>query len=158
VVHKIRTPGKVVSTRDAIPTVFSRGQPFGENAPVSLDIFLQGFESGDGASGLPDEANRVLQPYLRVRKDGFAKVVTDDGDAEVYGVGTDGVMFTHASGRRVWDVILEVARAGNWVIMPVGCPTCVPTASMIAELPDDLRAEAVVVNSGADLLDVVRRS
>jgi hypothetical protein len=84
--------------------------------------------------------------------------LTSDGDAEVYGVGTDGLMFTHASGRRVWDVIFDVARAGNWAIVPVGCPTCVPTSSMIAELPDELRADAVVVNSGAELLDVVLRS
>jgi hypothetical protein len=133
-------------------------RPFGKNAAVSIDIFLQGFERGEGASGMPDEAHRVLQPYLRVRPDGFAKVVTDDGDAEVYGVGTDGLMFTHASGRRIWDVMYDVARAGDWAIMPVGCATCVPTASMIVNLPDDLRANAVVVGSGAELRDVVSRS
>ncbi len=125
---------------------------------MSFDVFLQGFERGDVAPGVPDEANRVLHPYLRFSPDGFANVVTDDGHAEVYGVGTVGLMFTHASGRRVWDVMFDVARAGNWAIMPVGCPTCVPTLSMIAELPDELRAEAVVVNSGAELLDAVLRT
>jgi hypothetical protein len=132
----------------------------GQNAPVSFDIYLQGFERGGGAPGVPDEANRVLQPYLRVNPDGFANVVTDDGDAEVYGVGTDGLMFTHASGRRSSGLGCRVRRgpAGNWTTVPVGCPTCVPTSSMIAELPDELRAHAVVVNSGAELLDVVLRS
>ena len=67
-------------------------------------------------------------------------------------------MFTHKSGRRVWDVMFDVARAGNWAIMPVGCPTCVPMLSMIAELPDELRSDAVVVNSAAKLLDAVLRS
>jgi hypothetical protein len=81
--------------------------------------------------------------------------MTDDGDAEVYGVGTDGLRFTHASGRQVWTVIYEVARAGNWAIIPVGCPTCVPSPKMVAHLPDALRAHALVVRSGDEVLAAV---
>jgi hypothetical protein len=140
------------------PSALELATPIGQNAAVSFDIFLQGFENGYGAPGKPDEANRVLRPYLRVGPTGFRNVVTEDGDAEVYGVGTDGLMFAHASGRRVWDVMFEVARAGDWAIIPVGCPTCVPTSRMIAELPDELRKDVVVVDSGADVIDVVLRS
>jgi hypothetical protein len=106
---------------------------------------------------MPEQANQVLRPYLYVSPEGFTRVTTDDGDAEVYGVGTDGLMFTHASGRQVWTVMYEVARAGNWAIIPVGCATCVPTQSMVAHVPDALRADALVVSSGDDVLAAVRQ-
>jgi hypothetical protein len=80
------------------PSALELATPIGQNAAVSFDIFLQGFENGYGAPGKPDEANRVLRPYLRVGPTGFRNVVTEDGDAEVYGVGTDGLMFAHRVG------------------------------------------------------------
>jgi len=130
----------------------------GQDVHVSFDIFLQGFENGGRAPGMPEKANQVLQPYLQVSPEGFTRVITDDGDAEVYGVGTDGLTFTHASGRQVWKVMYEVARAGNWAIIPVGCPPCVPTPTMVAHLPDELRADALVVSSGDEVLAAVLRS
>jgi hypothetical protein len=123
---------------------------------VSFDVFLQGFQNGDGAPGRPREADDALRPYVRVDSAGHTKLITEDGEAEVYGVGTDELMLTHISGRRLWDVIVDVARAGDWAILPGDCPTCVPTADMIAHLPDELREDAVVVASGADVLDVIR--
>ena len=88
----------------------------------------------------------------------FTRIVTEDGDAEVYGVGKTCLMFTQASGHQVWPVMYEIARVGNWVIIPVGCPTCAPTPSMIPHLPDELRADAVVASSGGDILAAVRNA
>jgi len=93
-----------------------------------------------------------------VSPEAFTRVITDDGDAEVYGVGTDGLMFIHATGRQVWRVMYEVARAVDWAIIPGGCPTCVPTPNMVAHLPDELRADALVVSSGDEVLAAVLRS
>jgi hypothetical protein len=64
-------------------------------------------------------------------------------------------MFTHAAGRHIWDLVYEIARAANWVIIPVGCPTCVPAAEMVAHVPDELCADALVVNSGEDVLHAI---
>ena len=108
--------------------------------------------------GVLEAANEVLQPYLRVAADGSTKVMSDDGDAEIYGLGTNGLMFARLTGRHIWDVFYEVACAGNWAIMPAGCPACVPAADILAQVPDELREEALVVNSSEDVLRAVRRS
>jgi enamine deaminase RidA (YjgF/YER057c/UK114 family) len=63
---------------------------------VSFDVFLQRFgdHPGDAHAGL-----RVLEPLLvSPPGDGFGLVRTTDGEGEVYGLGTDSLMFTHASG------------------------------------------------------------
>jgi hypothetical protein len=54
--------------------------------------------------------------------------------------------------------MVDVARAADWVIMPVGCPVCVLREEMISDLPAELRDDAVVVECGADVLDVVAQA
>lgn len=46
------------------------------------------------------------------------------GDADAYGLDdlSTGLMFTHLSGRAIWDVVFDVTRAGGFVVMPIGCP------------------------------------
>ena len=83
--------------------------------------FLSGLARLDCARGIPSfvEANRILEAATGWR------IVTDDGEAEVYGSDPSrGFMFTHASGRRVWDVIYNLARAAGFVVIPVGTPRC----------------------------------
>jgi hypothetical protein len=41
------------------------------------------------------------------------------------------------------------------VVMPVGRPTCMTTIDQLADLPDELRASAVVVRNGVDLENVI---
>ncbi|MCZ3388261.1 MAG: hypothetical protein LH645_03880 [Actinomycetia bacterium] len=64
-------------------------------------------------------------------------------------------MINHASGRAVWDVMFEVAVAGGYAVLPIGCPTCIRRAEQREHLPVELRADAVIVQSGEDLLRVV---
>ena len=80
---------------------------------------------------------------------------TPDGDAEVYGLGGDGLMITHASGEFIWQVMVDVAIAGDYVIMPVGCAVCVVHQEMMDQLPEVLRDRAVLVRSGSDVLSVL---
>ncbi|MEV0156092.1 hypothetical protein AB0H57_20505 [Micromonospora sp. NPDC050686] len=120
---------------------------------MSFDVFLQRFGARLGDAGV---ARRVLAPLLVTPSDdGFGVVRTRDGEADVYGLGTDTLMFTHASGRQIWQVVVDVAQATGYAIMPVGCPTCVTRLEHLADLPDELRSLALVVLNGDDLLAAV---
>ena len=123
---------------------------------MSFDIFLQSFAGGQAALGDPGAALRVLEPYLAGPADGgYAKARTADGAADVYGLGSDCLMINHASGTLIWQVMVDVARAAGYVILPVGVPACVVREEMIGDLPGELRDGAVVVRSGAELQDAV---
>ena len=121
---------------------------------MSFDVFLQGFAksyTGGGAA-----AKAVLLPYLAAEPDdGYAEVVLADGSADVYGLGSEGFMFNHVAGDLAWDLIVDVARAAQWVIVPTGCSTCVLDPSQIPELPEELREDAVVITTGSDLAQVI---
>jgi hypothetical protein len=119
---------------------------------VSFDIFLQGFIDGEPTSSGSSEALEVIQAHLpHPPQNGFARIRTADGEADVYGLDSDGLMITHASGDEIWELIVKIARAARWIIMPVGCPACAVDPPMIGDLPDGLRESAVLVTSGADL-------
>jgi len=120
---------------------------------------LQRFSGGDAADGGGEEALRVLAPYLaRPPADGYALVRTGDGEADVYGLGGDHLMISHAAGERIADLIVQIARSARWAILPAGCPACVTGGEMIADLPDELRESAIVVTSGAGLRDAILSS
>lgn len=87
--------------------------------------------------------------------DGVGVVRTRAGEADVYGLGTGGLMLTHASGRQIWQVMVDVARATGYAMMPVGRPTCVTRLEHLADLPGELRSSALVVLNGDDLLTAV---
>jgi hypothetical protein len=123
---------------------------------VSFDIFLQSFKNGEAAPGDPEAACRELEPYLAGAPDGgYARVRTPDGEAGVYGIGSDALMFNHASGQVIWQVMVNVAKAADWIIIPVGCPVCVMREDMISHMPAELRDNAVVVRSDTEVLDVM---
>jgi hypothetical protein len=73
----------------------------------------------------------------------------------VDGLGGASLMINHASGELIWQVMVDVARAAGFVIMPVGCPVCVAREEMIEDLPGELQDGAVVVRSGVELLKAV---
>lgn len=127
---------------------------------MSFDIFLQGFHAGNAASA-DETATRavlaVLDPLVIHRAGHSARIATSDGEADVYGIDdpSSGLMFSHASGRQVWGVIFDVARAAGFVVLLGGCGTGLIDEATIAELPDGLPEPIVVIRSGADLLDLV---
>ncbi|MEO1058110.1 MAG: hypothetical protein AAFY28_14460 [Actinomycetota bacterium] len=127
---------------------------------MSLDVFVQGFRRGESARGDGHEVRKALERFISDSGGTWARVTTGDGDAEVYGMDDldSGLMFTNLSGRAVWDVVFETARAGGFVVMPVGCPVGVPDERHLEHLPTSLvdRAGVVVVSSGTDLLAVVQ--
>lgn len=116
---------------------------------MSFDIYLQAFD--DASVDVP-RLSAYLEPMLDEAR---GNVITPDGQAEVYGLDhlATGLMFTHASGTAIWDVIHTVATIAHWAVIPVGCPVCLVDPDQAASLPPEL-VDAVgyqVVRSGADI-------
>lgn len=110
---------------------------------MSFDVFFQRFRDGDAAPAAGAQMYEVLKPYV-VREEpesNFALVEYGDGSADVYLVG-DHMMASRVSGGRPWDLLVAGARAADWVIMPVGCPTCIT-----AETQQDHRRTASMTRS-----------
>jgi hypothetical protein len=117
--------------------------------PVSFDVYFQRFVHG-----------HVLQPFI-VREEPehhFALVKVGDGTADVYLDGDD-MMANRISGERPWDLlVVEGARAAGWVILPVGCPTCITDEAQREHLPEGLDEDVALVATGEELLRVIHFS
>jgi hypothetical protein len=53
---------------------------------VSFDVFLQRFDGGDVGRADGATVLNVLEPLIDARSDGWARLRTSDGDADVYGI------------------------------------------------------------------------
>jgi hypothetical protein len=87
----------------------------------------------------------------------FALVEYGDGSADVYLDG-DSMMANRISGEQPWELLVEGARAADWVILPVGCPTCITDEAQRVHLPKGLDEDVVLVSTGDELLQVIRSS
>ncbi len=57
------------------------------------------------------------------------------------------------------DLVVEVARMADLVVLPAGCPACVVAEARARELPAELAQLGVeLVRTGRDLREVIRRS
>lgn len=123
---------------------------------VSFDVFFQGFSNGEASPGGGSLMRAVLAPYIKREEPehGFLMVEIGDGSADLY-LDDDDMMANHISGRDPWDPLVQGAEAAGWVIMPVGCPTCLTRDDQVRDLPDPLRDAVAVVRSGADLVQVI---
>ncbi|WP_092555718.1 hypothetical protein [Herbiconiux ginsengi] len=94
----------------------------------------------------------TLAPLLDAQQ---ANILTDDGSAAVFGVNDvplESLMFNHIHGDQAWDAIYRVAATGEWAVLPVGGPVCVPSQRLLESIPLELaEAGLVVVTSGAEL-------
>jgi ketosteroid isomerase-like protein len=124
---------------------------------VSFDVYFQRFQDGRAVPGGGEEMRRVLEPYV-AREDpahSFAFVEYGDGSADVY-LGSDDMMVTHVVGEKPWELLVEGARAAGWVVMPADGPTCITDETQRAHLSDDLSGDVVAIETGLDLLRVIR--
>ena len=119
---------------------------------MGFDVYLQPFAKGDVGSGGRDQVVRALAPYLHPSPDSPERIVHPEGTADVYGLDGDSMMVNHIEGAAVWDLLLDAARAGRWAIMSIGCPVFVTDEAMLGDLPQDLRSDAVIADSGAEVL------
>lgn len=83
----------------------------------------------------------------------FLRVRVGDGEADIY-LHDGGMMANHIEGRDPWDLLVQGAKAANWVILPVGCPACLTRPGQVEELPEGLD-DVVVVETAADLLAAI---
>lgn len=121
---------------------------------MSFDVFLQAFRDEDAAGVdsavvLRELSRFTTEPVTR----GTERISTADGEAQIYLNDPDsGFMVNHASGDVIWDALVHVAHVTGMVILPVGCPTCVPSQELIGHLPDVLREQTRIVTSGEQLV------
>jgi hypothetical protein len=124
---------------------------------VSFDIFLRRFEGGEAARADEAAVLGVLAPLIEERGDGWARLCTTDGDADVYRMDdpASGLMVNHASGREIWNVLFELGRAAGFAVMPVGCGTFVISEVALSDLPDGVPEPIAVLTSGDELLRAI---
>jgi hypothetical protein len=96
----------------------------------------------------------VLARHISEDDETFLRVRVGDGEAHIY-LNGGGMMANHTSGRDSWELLVQGARAANWVIIAVGCPTCLTQPGQIEELPQGLDDDVVFVETGADLLAAI---
>lgn len=91
-------------------------------AVVSFDVFFQGFIAGESSEGGGAQMREMLAPHVTEEDRSSLHVRFGDGEADIY-LNDDRMMANHVSGRDPWNLLVEGARAANWVILPMGCPT-----------------------------------
>ena len=121
---------------------------------MSFDVFFQGFIAGESSEHGGAQMREVLAPHVIEKSGSFLRVRVGDGEADVH-LRDDGMMANHVSGHDPWDLLHRGARAANWVIMPLDCPTCLTHPGQREELPEELGEDVVVVETGADLRAVI---
>jgi len=126
---------------------------------MSFDIFLRSFSAGESSSVDASAVKSVLDAHVAATDDGWARIQTTDGGAELFGYDTleDGFMITHTVGSAIWDLLVTVASIQPLAITPVGCPTCVTDRSMLVDLPPEIAGGALVISTGAELLQVIKQ-
>jgi hypothetical protein len=130
---------------------------------VSYDVFLQRFDKGKAMSvessavwGLLEQAWDAppdKHGYCRVRRG------TDEGDlyADQPGEAIDGLMFNHA-GPQIYHLMYEVATEGDMAIIPPDTGPFIVREEQREHLPSDLKEQAVVIQSGEELLRAIQQA
>jgi hypothetical protein len=121
---------------------------------MSLDVFFQGFIAGESAQSGGLQMREALARYVVEMDGSFLRIRVGDGHADIY-LSDDGMMANHITGIDPWNLLVQGARSANWVILPMGGPTCVTGPGQREELPDGLGEEVVLVTSGAELLALI---
>jgi hypothetical protein len=126
---------------------------------VSFGIFVQGFANGSFRETNARHLAERLAPYL-VRDAERSKLQVRAASAEIYGTEhlATGFMVTHIDGDAIYDAIVDVAAACDLVIAPVGCAAAITRQDQREHLPEGLRADAVLVTSGAELRALIASS
>jgi hypothetical protein len=91
----------------------------------------------------------------------YCLVRRGDDEGDVYGLkpgnAIEGLMFNHA-GPAIYELMYEVAAAGDMAIVPPHIGPFLVREEQRRHLPPDLADDAVVVDSGAELLQALTRS
>jgi hypothetical protein len=126
---------------------------------MSFGIFVQGFREGDRRDADATRLRSALEPHLVKATHGW-NLRAGNATAEIYGVDdlTTGFMVTHVDGPEIYDVIVRVGAACDLVILAPGVAAALTHRDQRAHVPEELRASAVVVASGAELVALIESS
>ena len=91
---------------------------------------------------------------------GFVRLVRGDGEADVYagrpGESLESVMVGHFGGNEIMDLIVELARQADAVIIGPDLPPLLTRAEQREQLPPDLGlGEPVLIGSGHELNETI---
>lgn len=130
---------------------------------MSYELFVQRFEQGDAAPMAADALLTVFQLRVdhREPQDDYWHISADDGGtADVYADLADDTlssfMMSRFSAGAVLDMLVTFIGLADAVVLPPGCPTLLAHEGQRCHLPEELRADAVVVRAGADVEQVLR--
>lgn len=128
---------------------------------MSFDTFLQDFSGRPLAAAGERAVRAVIEPHIERAGDGWVRLVTADGGADLYGYGdgrVEGFMVKHTAGREIWDLLHRVAAAAGFVVMPVGCGMLLPPGFDRQSLPEGVPDPVVEVRSGAEIIAAIEQS
>ena len=117
------------------------------------DVFIQAFYDGSPIAIRADAVRAVIEPFVVERAEGVASIQTHDGGADLWGYGDDGgLAVVGATGMEIWDLVVAIAQVTGAVIIPMGGAPLVVDALRIDDLPEESRAAAQLVTTGAELV------
>ncbi|MEU0548806.1 hypothetical protein [Micromonospora sp. NPDC005979] len=130
---------------------------------MSYDLFVQRFEQGDAAPMAADAFLAVFESRVdrREPQDRYRHISADDGGtADLYADLADdtlgSLMISRFSFGAVLDMLVTFIGLADAVVLPPGCPTLLAHEGQRHHLPEELRAGALVIRSGADVERILR--
>ncbi|MEW2590962.1 hypothetical protein AB0893_11140 [Micromonospora aurantiaca] len=129
---------------------------------MGYDMFVQRFVQGDAAPMAADAFLAVFAPRVNRRAPQHSHwhiSAEDGGTADVYAALTgdtlDSLTISRFSAGVVLDMLVEFIGLSDAVVLPPGSPTLLAHEGQRDHLPEELRADAVVVQAGADVERVI---
>jgi hypothetical protein len=130
---------------------------------MSYDMFVQRFDQGDAAPMAGDAFMAVFEPRVdrREPQHSYWHISAEDGGtADLYAALADGtldsLMISRFSAGAVLDMLVKYIGLADAVVLPPGCPTLLAHEGQRDHLPEELRADAVIVQAGPDVERVLR--
>ncbi|MFF5177057.1 hypothetical protein ACFY2Q_03385 [Micromonospora sp. NPDC000316] len=130
---------------------------------MSYDMFVQRFEQGDAAPMAGDAFLAVFAPRADRRgpQHSYWHISADDGGtADLYATLADdtlgSLIISRFSVGAVLDLLVKFVGLADAVVLPPGYPALLAHESQRCHLPEELRADAVVVQAGADVERILR--
>jgi hypothetical protein len=135
---------------------------------MGFDVFVERFQNGEPAVVTDPRVWDLLREAWEAPPDhhDYSRVRRGAGEADLYAVQVgepiDSLMFSRqAGGAEIFDLIVDVARAGDMVIYAPGFPPCVVSEEQRSQLPEELTdsmGQPTVVANGAELLAIIEET
>ncbi|MUL84784.1 MULTISPECIES: hypothetical protein [unclassified Mycolicibacterium] len=126
---------------------------------MSFDIFVVAFRDGE-STPIPTatflevfarhlDVTNPESPEIRCADGGGGELVSLDLQAD----SQDSIAVHRPAGHQVFDLLVELARRANAVILAPGYPTLIVHTDQLAHIGDDLRSDVRVIATGQDVID-----